>query len=275
MAVQRLLESFGVKDFAQLRQIYNEYRDWLREKDKFERIKSEVQKEVEDLLRELRQHGAQELSDVPTVILRLEEKVSLFDEKTLKIAQLRETIEQLRNELNDLDRERKLRETEFERLLQSFDVKSFDEVREAHERYYRIENLLFEREKVERVKNCVEKRDFECLSKQYAALSNLLDEKAKLESLLKQVGEDLSGLQSELVELEKHVDDESMLQRAVELLKERSLIELRILTLNMKLERLPSLSQFLSSELENLTGSYVRSFASFFVEHFQEVFEAG
>lgn len=270
MAVQRLLESFGVKDFAQLRQIYNEYRDWLREKDKFERIKSEVRKEVEDLLRELRQHGAQELSDVPTVILRLEEKVSLFDEKTLKIAQLRETIEQLRNELNDLDRERKLRETEFEQLLQSFDVKSFDEVREAHERYYRIENLLFEREKVERVKNCVEKRDFECLSKQYAALSNLLDEKAKLESLLKQVGEDLSGLQSELVELEKHVDDESMLQRAVELLKERSLIELRILTLNMKLERLPSLSQFLSCELENLTGSYVRSFASLFVNIFKK-----
>lgn len=270
MAVQRLLESFGVKDFAQLRQIYNEYRDWLREKDKFERIKSEVQKEVEDLLRELRQHGAQELSDVPTVILRLEEKVSLFDEKTLKIAQLRETIEQLRNELNDLDRERKLRETEFEQLLQSFDVKSFDEVREAHERYHRIENLLFEREKVERVKNCVEKRDFECLSKQYAALSNLLDEKAKLESLLKQVGEDLSGLQSELVELEKHVDDESMLQRVVELLKERSLVELRILTLNMKLERLPSLSQFLSCELENLTGSYVRSFASLFVNIFKK-----
>lgn len=270
MAVQRLLESFGVKDFAQLRQIYNEYRDWLREKDKFERIKSEVQKEVEDLLRELRQHGAQELSDVPTVILRLEEKVSLFDEKTLKIAQLRETIEQLRNELNDLDRERKLRETEFEQLLQSFDVKSFDEVREAHERYHRIENLPFEREKVERVKNCVEKRDFECLSKQYAALSNLLDEKAKLESLLKQVGEDLSGLQSELVELEKHVDDESMLQRVVELLKERSLVELRILTLNMKLERLPSLSQFLSCELENLTGSYVRSFASLFVNIFKK-----
>ncbi|HBT38971.1 MAG: Uncharacterized protein XD58_0533 [Thermotoga sp. 50_1627] len=270
LAVQRLFESFGVKDFAQLRQIYNEYRDWLREKDRFERMKSEAQREAEDLLKELRQHGAQELSDVPTVILRLEEKVSLFDEKTLKIAQLRETIEQLRNELNDLERERKLRETELERLLQSLGLESFDEAQVAHERHHRIENLVLEKEKVERVKNCVEKRDFECLSKQYAVLSNLLDEKAKLETLLKQLGEDLSGMQSELAELEKRADDESVLQRAVELLKERSSIELRISTLNMKLERLPSLSQFLSSELEDLTGSYVRRFANLFVNIFKK-----
>ncbi|MDI6863239.1 MAG: AAA family ATPase [Pseudothermotoga sp.] len=267
--VQKFLESFGVKDATQLRQIYEEYRDWSKEKERFERMKSELQREVEDLLRELRQHGAHEFSDVPTVILRLEEKVSLFDEKTLKIAQLRETIEHLRSELNALDRERQLREIEFERLLHSFGLESYDEAQEAHERYHRVENLTAEKEKLERVKNCLEKLDLECLSKQYAALSNLLGEKTKLESLLKKVDGDLFDLQSQLAELEKHIDDESILQRTVELLRERSLIELLISTLNMKLERLPSFSQFLSSELENLTGSYVKSFANLFVGTFR------
>jgi chromosome segregation ATPase len=267
--MQKFLESFGVKDAAQLRQIYEEYRDWSKEKERFERMKSELQREVEDLLRELRQHGAQEFSDVPTVILRLEEKVSLFDEKTLKIAQLRETIEHLRSELNALDRERQLREIEFERLLHSFGLESYDEAQEAHERYHRVENLTAEKEKLERVKNCLEKLDLECLSKQYTALSNLLGEKTKLESLLKKVDGDLFDLQSQLAELEKHTDDESILQRTVELLRERSLIELLISTLNMKLERLPSFSQFLSSELENLTGSYVKSFANLFVGTFR------
>ncbi|WP_448521379.1 ATP-binding protein [Pseudothermotoga sp.] len=269
MAVQRFLESFGVKDATQLRQIYQEYRDWLREKERFERMKSELQREVEDLLRELRQHEAQEFSDVPTVILRLEEKVSLVDEKTLKIAQLRETIEHFKSELNALERERQLRQIEFERLLHSLGLESYDEAQEAHERYHRVENLTAEKEKLERVMNCLEKLDFECLSKQYAVLSNLLSEKTKLESLLKKVDGELFDLQSQLAELEKHIEDESILQRTVKLLKERSLIELRISTLNMKLERLPSFSQFLSSELENLTGSYVKSFANLFVGTFR------
>lgn len=269
-ATQKLLASFGVKDVSQLRQLYQRYRDWLSEKDRLERLKQELERETKNLLQQLRQYGAEELSDVPSVILRLEETVSSIDEKSLKIAQLKEVSQRLQDELSDLQRQKLSRESELGELLEKFGLESFEEASQAYERYHRVEKLEIERSKLERTKQCLQGREFECLLRQYPTLSTLLDEKIRLENLSKDVDKQIESMQARLTELESALNEGTLLERAVELLKEKSLIELRRRIVEMKLERLPSLSQFLHSELERLTGSYVKKFANFFVSTFRK-----
>lgn len=269
LATQRLPAKFGVKDVSQLRQLYQRYRDWLSEKDRFERLKQELEMETKNLVEQLRQYGAEELSDVPSVILRLEEIVSSIDEKSLRIAQLKESLQRLQDELSDSQRQKLLRESELRELLERFGLESFEEVSGAHERFHRVEELETERSKLERTKQCLHKRDFECLLRQYPTLSNFLDEKTRLENLSKDVDRQIESLQTNLTELESALDGGTLLERVVELLKEKSLIELRSRIVEMKLERLPSLSQFLHSELERLTGSYVKKFANLFLSTFR------
>ncbi|WP_165274675.1 AAA family ATPase [Thermotoga sp. Ku-13t] len=268
-ATQRLFANFGVKDVSQLRQLYKRYRDWLSEKDRFERLRQELEMETKNLLEQLRQYGAEELSDVPSVILRLEETVSSIEEKSLKIAQLKESLQHLQDELSDLQRQKLSWKSELRELLEKFGLESFEEVSGAHERYHRVEELETERSKLERTKQCLQERNFECLLRQYPTLSNLLDEKTRLENLSKDVDKQIENLQTNLAELESTLNEGTLLDGVVELLKEKSLIELRSRIVEMKLERLPSLSQFLHSELERLTGSYVKKFANLFVSTFR------
>ncbi|MGB9790246.1 ATP-binding protein [Thermotoga caldifontis] len=268
-ATQRLLANFGVKDVSQLRQLYQRYRDWLSEKDRFERLKQELEMETKNMLEQLRPYGAEELSDVPSVILRLEEIVSSIDDKSLKIAQLKEVSQRLQDELSDLQRQKLSLEGELRELLERFGLESFEEVSGAYERYRRVEEFEAERSKLERTKQCLQERNFECLLRQYQTLSTLLDEKAGFENLSKDVDRQIESLQTRLSELESTLNEGTLLERVVELLKEKSLIELRSRIVEMKLERLPSLSQFLHSELERLTGSYVKKFANLFVPTFR------
>lgn len=267
-ALRRLFESFRVRDISELKEIYERYKSWLKEKEKFERLKAELEKETENLLKELRQYGATEISDVPSVILRLEEQVRSIEEKNLEIARLKDSIEVAERELELLEQQKRTRKEEFEKLLLSHGLETFEDAQSAHERYLRIENLSNEKKKIESMKKCVETLKPDCLSKFYPQLLNLLNEKSESENLLKRVEEELSQLQEKLAKLEEH-DDERTLQNVVQLLNRRSYIEKQIAVLNSKLERLPAFSQFLSSELENLTGSYIKRFASLFVSTFR------
>ncbi|MCX7813406.1 MAG: AAA family ATPase [Pseudothermotoga sp.] len=268
--LQRLLSSFGAKGTTELKERYERYKRWLREKDKFEQLKKDLEKESKDLLKELQHYGAVEITDVPSVILRLEEMVSQIDEKNMKIMQLKESLEKIKADISALEQDLQSKTYKFNRLLSDFGLTSFDEVETARERLRRIENLNLQRESIERLKKCVEEVNLSCLKRQYVDLSDMMEEKAKLEELLRNVQEESDKLRSNLEMLEKSIDEGVLIEKMKSTLKQYSLVQGEVLILNRKLEKLQSLSHFLNSELERLTGSYVKNFANLFTGMFKK-----
>lgn len=268
-ALQKFLSNFGVRGFAELKESYKRYKDWLRERDKFEQLRKDLEKESKDLLKELKQYGAAEITDVPSVILRLEEIISQIDERNVRIAQLKENLERMKNDVTMLEQELRSKTHELKQLLSDLDLADLDEVEVAWERRRHIESLTLQKESLEHMKKCVEMVNLDCLSKRYTDLSDMMKEKNKLEGLLVSTQEELIKLRADLEKLEKDAEEDLLTEKILDTLKRYSLVQGELLILGKKLERSQPLLHFLSGELEKLTGSYVRNFTNLFINIFK------
>lgn len=267
--LHKFLSNFGVKGFVELKESYERYKNWLRERDKFEQLRKDLEKESKDLLKELKQYGATEVTDVPSVILRLEEIISQIDEKNVRIAQLKEHLERMKSDVTTLEQELRSKVHELKQLLSDLGLADFDEVEVAWKRRHHVENLTLRKESLEYMKKCVEMVNLNCLLKQYADLSDMMKEKAKLEELLVSTQEESIKLGADLEKLEKDVEEHLLTEKMLDTLKRYSLVQGELLILGKKLERSQPLLHFLSSELEKLTGSYVKNFTNLFISVFK------
>lgn len=268
-ALQKFLSNFGVRGLAELKESYERYRSWLKERDKFEQLRKDLEKESKDLLKELKQYGATEITDVPSVILRLEETISQIDEKNVRIAQLKESLERAKNDVVMLEQELRSKDQELKQLLSDLGLADFDEVEIAWKRGRHVEKLTLQKESLEHTKKCVEMVDLNCLLRQYEDLSDMMKEKIKLEELLVNTQEESIKLRTDLEKLERDAEEDLLIEKMLNILKQYSSVQGDLLILSKKLERSQSLLHFLSDELEKLTGSYVRNFTNLFINVFK------
>ncbi len=260
-AVQRVLSTFGVNSLEELKEAYEQYNKWLNEDQQMEKLKEKISLEQEALVGELKRFGAEDIKDVPSVILRLNELVENLERKQLEYFLLGQSIEQNKGELEKTKQDLSHLSAQFSSKIDSFGIENMQQLQLAFERSSKIEQIQQKIDQILKVQQISRRRDLIALAQNYQRLAELVDQKKGIEESVA----DLMKKQENLSEKIKKIDEQiSQIDLSVDITDQIHRLSLKKLE-KEAYSRLRSQSacvkELLHSELANLTGAYAEKFS--------------
>ncbi len=259
----------GLEIFSpeELKRTYEQYKQWIREKQELEHVKTQVDLQVQELLSELKMYGAKALQDIPSVLVWLGQKVFELEKAQYEYLMLEKILSQDQKSKEQLERLLEELSQEFANELQKVGLKDPLELPEALNRESRIRELRSSIERAEYLLELCQNAELEKLAKEYPKLFESLQEKNKIHAVIENSAKQIESLTRQL-ERQKELIKAVEVPKVVEYLKEYSFKSLQIRAYEQVRSKIPEVGRMLSAELEELTGSYVEKFGSMLKELF-------
>ncbi|MEJ5228578.1 MAG: hypothetical protein WHT65_01105, partial [Pseudothermotoga sp.] len=269
-AIQRLLSAFGVNSIEELRQSYEQYRDWSRHDQELEEFKEKLSSEAKTLVDELSRFGAKELGDVPSVILRLSTLLETLERKRLEYLLIQQSVQQTKNELQKIKEDLSNLLDLLRSKLKSLGMKDIEELFPAFERSSKIEKIGREIEELLKVQGLVQRKEFTLLALNYQELAKLIDQKRDLEGSLERFSQEHMKSSELLKQIEEKISSINLSSDISSQIHELSLKKLEKEAYSKLRDQMTQVKDFLEDELNRLTGAYVERFSRSLKELFAE-----
>ncbi|MGJ8453890.1 AAA family ATPase [Pseudothermotoga sp. U03pept] len=269
-AIQRLLSAFGVNSIEELRQSYEQYRDWLRRDQELEEFKKKLSSEVKVLIDELSRFGAKEISDVPSVILRLSTLLETLERKKLEYLLIQQSVQQTKNQLQRIKEDLSDLFGLLYSKLRSLGIKDMEELLSAFERSSKIEKIDKRIEELLKILELVQRRELVLLGLNYKELAKLIDQKRDLEGSLERLSQEHVKTTESLKQIEEQISSINLPADISSQLHELSLKKLEREAYSKLRDQMTHVRDFLEDELNRLTGTYVERFSRSLKDLFAE-----
>jgi len=269
-AIQRLLSAFGVNSIEELRRSYEQYRDWLRRDQELEEFKGKLSSEVKVLVDELSRFGAKEMSDVPSVILRLSTLLETLERKKLEYLLIQQSVQQTKNQLQRIKEDLSGLFDLLHSKLKSLGIKDMEELLPAFERSSKIEKIGKRIEELLKTLGSVQRREFILLALNYKELAKLIDQKRDLEGSLERLSQEHVKTTELLKQIEEQISSINLSTDISSQLHELSLKKMEREAYSKLRDQMTQVRDFLEDELNRLTGTYVERFSRSLKDLFAE-----
>ncbi len=261
MNQRRLPSGFEFPSYDELKRSYEQYRRWLKEDEEMKQLKSQVEEQAQQLLAELRIYGAKALSDIPSVLVWLNQKIFELEKAEYERLMIEKTIIQDSKNVEQLEMEVKELSKQFDSDLRDLGLQDVSELPEALKRNTRISELKNMIDSAKRLLESCENFELEKLARNNTKIMELLQEKSRLTSVMESLKKQVDEL-SEQLEGQKKLTESIEIPKITEYLRELSLKDLQKKVYERLRERIPTVRKILADELEKLTGSYIDKFGS-------------
>ncbi|AEH50607.1 ATP-binding protein [Pseudothermotoga thermarum] len=258
VAQNKLPADFGFSDLEDLRKAYEQYLEWLKQKEDLERVKEQVEKQVKEILSQLEDYGAKALQDVPSVLMWLNQIVVDLEKAEYERLLLEKIVQQDLKTKEQVEQELAQLSKLFKSELANFGLNDPSQLSEALNRGSMILKIKEQINYLERILDLCENNKLEELAKIYPNLTKLVQEKSKHQSAVEQISKEVEQLSKQLEQQAKI--EQVSLPNVEKVIFELSFNDLLKKAYEALEKSIPELRSVLTKRLEQLTGSYVDKF---------------
>ncbi|ABV33448.1 ATP-binding protein [Pseudothermotoga lettingae] len=272
-AVQRILKAFNVESIEALKEAYQKYQSWRSEKDQMEKLRQKISEDQKEVVSELEIFGAKDINDVPSILIRLNELIKVWEKNQVVLANLQQSIEKVRSDIESVANQISGIRLELESSIGRIGLQDLGELEDAFKRNYTIDELEKKMNYLTRMIGYLKDGNIAPLLADEPSLADLVNRKEELEDNLERLSNEMEYIIKELSKVNLQVSNLFHPEQIVGLLHDLSVKNIEKNAYSRQRIQLAKIRHVLERELDILTGSYADKFSKLLCDLFSRFSE--